>query len=96
VDLSIILPGVAMTLGVVGFLTWKTLQIRRAPVRTGASSLVGKTARVVRVADEPGGAWTVLVDGEYWDAYGAAGAPAGEMVRIQAVEGLKLRVERRT
>jgi membrane-bound serine protease (ClpP class) len=96
VDLSIILPGVAMTLGVVGLLMWKTIAMRRAPVRTGASSLVGQNARVVRVAEEPGGAWTVLVDGEYWDAYGAAGAPPGEMVRVKGVEGLTLRVERRT
>jgi membrane-bound serine protease (ClpP class) len=96
VDLSIILPGVAMALGVVGFLTWKTIQIRRAPVRTGTSSLIGKSARIVRSSEEPGGTGTVLIDGEYWDAYGAAGAPPGEMVRVQAVEGLKLRVERRT
>jgi membrane-bound serine protease (ClpP class) len=96
VDLSIILPGVAMTLAVVGFLMWKTIQIRRTPVRTGASSLVGKTARVVRAADQTGEAGTVLVDGEYWDAYGAADVPPGETVRVRAVEGLKLRVERRT
>ena len=96
VDLSIILPGVTMALAVVGFLTWKTIQIRRAPVRTGTSSLIGKSARIVRSSEEPGGTGTVLIDGEYWDAYGAAGAPPGEMVRVQAVEGLKLRVERRT
>lgn len=96
VDLSIILPGIAITLAVVGFLMWKTIQIRRTPVRTGASSLVGKTARVVRVAGETGGAGTVLLDGEYWDAYGAADVSPGETVRVQAVEGLKLRVERRT
>src|SRR6185295_15364768 len=65
VDVGIILPGVAMTLGVVGFLTWKTIQIRRSPVRTGAASLVGKSARVVRAFDEPGGGGTVMVDGEY-------------------------------
>lgn len=95
VDLSIILPAVAMTLTVVGFLTFKTISLRRAPVRTGSVSLVGKSARVVRTipeSEEPG---TVLVDGEYWDAYGAPGAAPGESVRIIGVEGLKLRVERR-
>ena len=96
VDLSIILPGIALTLAVVGFLMWRTVQIRRTPVRTGASSLVGKTARVVRAAEVTGGPGTVLVDGEYWDAYGAADVPPGETVRVRAVEGLKLRVERRT
>jgi membrane-bound serine protease (ClpP class) len=37
VDLSIILPAVVMTLGVVGFLTWKTLSLSRTPVRTRGS-----------------------------------------------------------
>jgi membrane-bound serine protease (ClpP class) len=96
VDLSIILPSLVMTLAVVGFLTWKTLSLRRAPVRTGASSLVGRSARIVRSSEEPNGAGTVLLDGEYWDAYGATGAPPGEIVRVQGIEGLKLRVERRT
>jgi membrane-bound serine protease (ClpP class) len=96
VDLSIILPGVVMTLGVVGFLTWKTLSISRTPVRTGAASLVGRSAKIVRSPGEPDGPGTVLLDGEYWDAYGAGGAPPGEIVRIQSVEGLKLRIERRT
>ena len=96
VDVSIILPSVALTLAVVAFLTWQTIRSRSAPVRTGAEGLVGKSARVVRSSDDPGGAGTVLVDGEYWDALGAAGVPHGETVRIRAVEGLKLRVERRT
>jgi membrane-bound serine protease (ClpP class) len=96
VDLSIILPAVVMTLCVVGFLTWKTLSLSRAPVRTGTASLVGRSAKIVRTSGEPDGPGTVLLDGEYWDAYGAAGAPPGEIVRIQGVDGLKLRIERRT
>jgi membrane-bound serine protease (ClpP class) len=96
VDLSIILPAVAMTLGVVGFLTFRTLSLRRTPVRTGAVSLLGKIARVVRAIPASEDLGTVLVDGEYWDAYGAPGAAPGETVRVVGVEGLKLRVERRT
>jgi membrane-bound serine protease (ClpP class) len=96
VDLSIILPAVAMTLGVVGFLTFRTISLRRLPVRTGASSLFGKNARVVRPFGEPDAMGTVLVEGEYWDAYGAPGAAPGETVRVVGMEGLKLRVERRT
>ena len=95
VDLGIVLPAVLMTLAILGFLSWRTIALRRAPVRTGSVSLVGRSAKVVRSSaetDEPG---TVLLDGEYWDAYGAPGAPAGESVRVVGVEGLKLRVERR-
>jgi membrane-bound serine protease (ClpP class) len=96
VDLSIILPAVAMTLGVVGFLTFRTISLRRMPVRTGASSLLGKNARVVSPSTEPDNLGTVLLEGEYWDAYGAPGAAPGETVRVVGMEGLKLRVERRT
>jgi membrane protein implicated in regulation of membrane protease activity len=60
------------------------------------ASLVGRSAKIVRSSGDPDGIGIVLLDGEYWDAYGAAGAPPGEFVRIQGVEGLKLRVERRT
>lgn len=95
VDLSIVLPAVVMTLAVVGFLTFKTISLRRAPVRTGSVSLVGKSARVVRGLPESQDPGTVLIDGEYWDAYGAPGAAPGETVRIVGVEGLTLRVERR-
>ena len=95
VDLSIILPGVTMTLLVVAFLTWRTIQLRRSPVRTGSEGLVGETARVVRGFEDPQGTGTVLVHGEYWDAEGAPGASAGESVRVVRVDGFKLRVERR-
>ncbi len=96
VDLSIILPGVALTLAVVGFLTFRTISLRRMPVRTGVSGLLGKNARVVRSAAEPDSPGTVLLEGEYWDAYGAPGAAPGDTVRVVGMEGLKLRVERRT
>ncbi len=95
VDLSIILPAVATTLGVVGFLTFRTISLRRLPVTTGASGLVGKSARVVRPIGEPDDMGTVLLEGEYWDAYGAPGAVPGETVRVVGMDGLKLRVERR-
>jgi membrane-bound serine protease (ClpP class) len=96
VDLSIILPAVAMTLGVVGFLSLRTIALRRLPVRTGTAGIVGKNARVVRTFGEPDAMGTVLLEGEYWDAYGAPGAAPGETVRVVGMEGLKLRVERRT
>jgi len=96
VDLAIILPAVAVTLGVVLFLTWRTLQLSRAPVRTGERGMVGQAARVVSGFAAPESAGTVQIQGEFWDAEGASGAVPGEAVRVVGVEGLKLRVERRT
>jgi membrane-bound serine protease (ClpP class) len=91
----VILPGVALTLAIVAFLSWRTVRLRRLPVRTGREGLVGQAARVVKPfsGGEPG---TVLVHGEYWTALGAPGALPGEDVRVVGLEGFTLRVERRT
>lgn len=95
VDLSIIIPGLALTLLVVGLLTFKTLQLRMAPATTGLEGMVGETARVVSGFSGSPGAGKVLVHGEYWEADGPAGLASGELVRVVGVDGLRLRVERR-
>ncbi len=95
VDLSIIVPGLAITVGIVGLLSWKTLQLRRMPVRTGLSAMVGEPARVVEGFGPPPGGGRVQVHGEYWDAAGPEGLSPGEIVRVARVEGRTLYVERR-
>jgi membrane-bound serine protease (ClpP class) len=95
VDLGIILPGLGLTLAIVAFLTWNTVQRRRAPVRTGLHAMVGQDARV---ADGFGAVATkgrVQIFGEYWDAEGPAGIAPGDFVRIRTVTGRTLHVERR-
>jgi len=94
VDLGIIVPAVALTLGAVAFLTWRTIVLRRLPVRTGREGLVGEAAQVVRPFGDDG-LGTVIVHGEYWDARGAPGVARGDTVRVEGVEGFTLRVERR-
>ncbi|MDQ6891934.1 MAG: nodulation protein NfeD [Acidobacteriota bacterium] len=95
VDLSVILPGVALTLAVVAFLSWRTVRLRRLPVRTGREGLVGQAARVVKPFFGEDGRGTVLVHGEYWTASGAPGALPGENVRVVGLDGFTLQVERR-
>jgi membrane-bound serine protease (ClpP class) len=95
VDLGIIVPGLAVTLGVVALLTMKTIQLARAPARTGVEALLGESARVVRGFSEAHGKGTVHLNGEYWDAVGPEGLLPGETVRIRRVEGMTLHVERR-
>jgi membrane protein implicated in regulation of membrane protease activity len=57
----------------------------------GPASLVGTLAEVTATCRPDG--W-VLVRGERWQARCAAGADRGEEVRVAAVEGLTLVVER--
>ena len=94
VDLGIIVPGLALALGIVALLTWKTVQLRRAPVRTGLHAMIGETARVARGfgSRETG---TVQLHGEYWNAIGPADLEAGDAVRVARVSDGTLYVERR-
>lgn len=94
VDLSVIVPGLIVTLAIVGFLAWKTLELRMRPASTGLEGLVGETARVVEEFGPPGRG-RVLVHGEYWEAEGPTGLARGDEVRVAAVEEMRLRVERR-
>jgi membrane-bound serine protease (ClpP class) len=94
IDVSIIVPGLLLTLAIVGFLTWRTLELRMRPARTGLEGMVGENARVVEEFAAPGRG-KVLVHGEYWDAEGPPGLAAGETVRVARVDGTRVRVERR-
>jgi membrane-bound serine protease (ClpP class) len=93
VDLAVILPGIALTLVILVTLSWRTVQLRRAPARTGVAGMIGESGRVVEAFAE--GRGRVHFQGEYWDAEGPADLAAGDFVRILRVEGLKLFVERR-
>ncbi len=64
---------------------------RRWPARVGREALIGAPAVVVSACRPDG---QVRVHGELWRARCAAGADVGETVRIRAVEGLTLLVER--
>jgi membrane-bound serine protease (ClpP class) len=94
IDISIIVPALVLTLGIVALLTWKTLELRMRPARTGLEGMVGEEARVVEDFGGPGRG-KVVVHGEYWDAEGPSGLAAGETVRVAQVDGVRVRVERR-
>jgi membrane-bound serine protease (ClpP class) len=69
----------------------KIVQVRRAPVMTGRSELVGQIG-VVREALDPEG--FIFVHGELWRARtNGESVPPGESVRVEGLdEGLTLRV----
>lgn len=95
VDLSIVIPGLAATLLIVGLLAWKTARLRQSPARTGLAAMAGESARVVEGFGAPDGTGRVQVFGEYWNAVGPEGLLPGEIVRIARVTGRTLHVERR-
>lgn len=76
------------------FIVAKAVLIQRRPATTGAESLVGALV-TARTDLAPTG--TVYFKGEWWQAE-AEDAPiqAGEQVRVEAVDGFRLRVKRKS
>lgn len=64
---------------------------QRRKVAMGAETLVGETGEVVDPLRPEG---RVRVQGEVWRARCAEGASPGERVRVRALDGLVLEVER--
>jgi membrane-bound serine protease (ClpP class) len=86
--------GVGLATGLFfAFVVAKAVFIQRRPATTGAESLVGALA-TTRSDLSPTG--TVYLKGEWWEAE-ADGAPieAGEQVRVESVDGFRLRVTRK-
>jgi membrane-bound serine protease (ClpP class) len=78
---------------ILAFAVRKAWQARRAKPVTGQEGLLGSVG-TVKVALEPEG--SVFIWGERWQATSANGQPipAGERVRVTAIDGLHLKVEK--
>jgi membrane-bound serine protease (ClpP class) len=74
----------------VGEIVWGRRLAKRWRPKTGPEAMIGKSAVVVEPCRPAG---RVRFEGELWEATCAAGADAGEAVRITAVEKLTLVVE---
>ena len=75
--------------GVALFLMWNVLRTFGTQVRTGSEGMVAERGRT-RSALDPAG--KVFIHGEVWDAVADQPVPAGAVVEVVAVEGLRLRV----
>jgi len=92
VSWTVIIPTVGAMAGLIVWAVSAGVRAMMKPSVTGPESMVGRLA-VARSALGPEG--QVQVDGEIWRAVADGGAiPAGEKVRVTAVDGLTLRVSR--
>lgn len=73
------------------FLLSLVIRARLRPPATGAEAMVGETG-VAETPLNPTG--TVFVRGEYWTASADEPLEAGARIRVEAVEGLRLKVKR--
>lgn len=80
----------ALCLEVLEYFFWKQF-LRRYRLRSGPETIVGQTATVI---DECAPEGRVRFQGEIWKARASDPVNEGDSVRITAVDGLTLEVER--
>lgn len=89
-DLPVVVAAALVELGETYFWIRRS---RRGRVKMGPETLIGALGEVVTACRPVG---QVRVEGELWRARCEEGADVGEPVRVQALEGLTLLVERST
>jgi membrane-bound serine protease (ClpP class) len=90
---QVILAAVASTTAFFTFAVAKALLAQKRKPTTGKRGLVGEIATVSKKLN---GDWKIFVHGEFWDAKSADALAVGDSVRVIAVEGFKLVVEKLT
>ena len=66
----------------------------RPPPQSGAEALIGDLAQVRGAPEAPGKPGMVFVNGELWQAICAQPLAEGDVVRVVARDGMRLRVEK--
>jgi membrane-bound serine protease (ClpP class) len=93
-SLEYIIPGVVLTAAFFVFIVGNGLRAQRLPIKVGKETMLGKTASALTPIDLSGG--KIFVEGEYWNAESDVPVEKGQLVQINAVEGLTLKVRPKT
>ena len=91
IGMRFIVPTVLTTAAVLLFLVRLAVQAQRQVPITGDSGMVGMAGRAITSID-PGGTGRVKTRGEIWTATASEPITAGDVVRVEGVDGLVLRV----
>ena len=69
--------------------------VNRRVKKTNVDSLIGRTARITEEVDGEAQTGAAVLDGNVWTARSATGEkiPAGTLVKVQKIQGVKLVVE---
>jgi membrane-bound serine protease (ClpP class) len=89
--LRFVLPIALGMSAIIAFLVRIAVQAQRAPVVTGREGMVGQTGRALSALGRDG-TGQVIAHGEIWAAISDSSIAPGTPVRIDAVDGLRLRV----
>jgi membrane-bound serine protease (ClpP class) len=92
VSFGFLLPLAIAVGGVMTFFVVLVTRAQRTPVATGTQGMVGEEGRAATAVGAEG---KVYVHGELWDARSASSVAAGDPVRVLAVEGARVVVEKK-
>jgi membrane-bound serine protease (ClpP class) len=93
-SLRYIIPGVVLTAVFFLVIIGSGLRAQRLPVKVGKETMIGKTVCALTPIDPTGG--KIFLEGEYWNATSNTPVEKGQLVQINAVEGLTLKVQPKT
>jgi membrane-bound serine protease (ClpP class) len=93
-SLAYIIPGLALTVAFFLFVVGKGLRAQSLPVQAGRETMIGKTVPALAHIDVTGG--KVFIEGELWNAVSDEPVEQDAPVEVVAVEGLTLKVKRKT
>jgi membrane protein implicated in regulation of membrane protease activity len=83
-------------LALFGFMFWIMMKTMRLPVITGRRSLIGRDGEVIsKKRSVKGEQYIIRVNGELWSACNNESMQPGDTVRITAVKGNSIFVERK-
>jgi len=91
ISLSVIIPAVMVSAGFFTFAMTKSVKARLKKPTTGMEGLVGEIGTAATAISPEGRAF---IHGEFWNAISDEAVDAGDMVRVVAVENLKMKVRR--
>lgn len=91
IGLDVVVPVAAALVLVSAFLAFRAARTRHVRARSGVEAMIGEHGQVV-AALAPAHEGKVFVHGEYWTATSEEPLAAGRKVRVDAVDGLRLRV----
>lgn len=90
---EVVIPVAIVLAALTAFLAVRAVRTRGAKAHTGTEAMIGERGTVVApIAPDHEG--KVFVHGEYWNATATEPVPAGTPVRVDAVDGLRVRVSR--
>ena len=79
-----------------GLFYWLITRAMIRPVATGAEGMIGSVAEVLSRAGRTSSGYLVRAGGETWTASSTTDLKPGEEVKVTALDGLRLVVERHT